>query len=446
MIRVSSLEPGDREGLDAGDDDSARPARLPRPPAWLLVLVVYLALAVIAWWHVWTGGPSFTMAGGSADPAQEVWFLAWALHAVERADNPFVTHALYAPAGVNLLANTSILALGVLLSPVTALFGPIVAFNVAVTLAPAASSLAAFFAIRRYAGWNPAAFAGGLCYGFGPFVATDLRFGHLNLTFMVVPPLVMLALDELFVRKRRSPVLAGVALGLLAVVQFFISTEVLALTAVISLAGVVALAVMHPHRALESPRRAVPGLLAGLLVAVALLSYPIWVAIVGPRHINGPVFGDLDSLTATITALVLPHGERFGVAFISGGNGAYLGVPLLLSLIVARWVYKRDASLRFAALMTVIAYLASLGATLHVTGANTHVPLPEWVLQHLPLLDSIIASRFGAYVDLFAGMVLAIALDRIHAGDFGIFAAPASGLVNPSLAGRRRIGPALLVA
>ncbi len=438
MIRTSSLASGDRDAPNSGEDGSGTPPRWTGFPVWPLVLVIYLALAVIAWWHVWSSGVSVTMAGGSADPAQEVWFLASALHAVERAGNPFLTRALFAPAGVNLLANTSILALGVLLSPVTAVFGPIVAFNVAVTIAPVASSLAAFFAIRRYAKWSPAAFAGGLCYGFGPFVGTDLRFGHLNLTFLFVPPLVLLALDELFVRKRRSAIRVGVALGLLVVLQFFISTELLALTVVISAVGVGVLALMYPKQAIGSARRAAPGLLAGFLVAAALLAYPIWFAIAGPRHLNGPVFSHLDNLTSTVTVLVLPHGERFGIAFISGGNGAYLGVPMLLLLIVAWWIYKRDPSLRFAVLMGGIAFLGSLGATLHLTAADTHVPLPEWLLQHLPLLDSIIASRFGAFVDLFAGMALAIVLDRIHAGDFGNFAVPGSRPAKLSWSRRHR--------
>ena len=200
-------------------------------------------LGVIVWWHVWASGPSVTLAAGSSDPAQEVWFLAWALHALEHGANPFFSHAQYAPAGVNLLANTSILALGVVLSPVTALFGPVVAFNVAVTLAPALSATAAFFAVRRYAAWQPAAFVGGLCYGFGPFVATDLRFGHLNLTFLAIPPLILLALDDLFVRRSRPAPAVGAVLGGLVVVQFFVRTESLAVSAIVAFVGLVVLAV-----------------------------------------------------------------------------------------------------------------------------------------------------------------------------------------------------------
>jgi hypothetical protein len=391
----------------------------------MLVLLIYLALGVLVWWHAWSGGPSVTMAGGSPDPAQHAWSLAWALHAIERRENPFFTRAIYAPAGVNLLDNTSILAVGVLFAPVTALFGPIVSFDVAVTLAPVASALAAFFAVNRYARWQPAAFVGGLCYGFGPFLATDLRFGHLHLTFLAVPPLICLALDELFIRQRRPPLRVGLVLGVLVIVQFFISTELLALTVIIGFTALAVLALTHRRQALAAARFAAPGLAAGFCLAAAALAYPAWFAISGPRHFTGPVFSIINNLTATLAASVVPHGERPGVGFISGGNGAYLGAPLLLVLVVARVVWRRDATLRFAMVMAAIAYLASLGPTLRVTQASTGIPLPAWVFPHLPLLDSIVPSHFGLFVDFFVGMALAVVLDRIHGGDLGALARPA---------------------
>ncbi len=174
-----------------------------------------------------------------------------------------------------------------------------------------------------------------------------------------------------------------------------------------------------------------------------MLAYPAWFAVAGPRHITGPVFPDIGNLTSTLAASVVPHGERAGVRFISGGNGAYLGVPLLASIVAAAWVWRRDAALRFSVLMTAIAYVFSLGAALHVGQENTGVPLPAWILQHLPLLDSIVAARFAVFVDLFAGMSLAIVLDRLHAGDLGALAR--TGLRRPAapLAGRR---PAVPVA
>jgi hypothetical protein len=88
--------------------------------------------------------------------------------------------------------------------------------------------------------------------------------------------------------------------------------------------------------------------------------------------------------------------------------------------------------------MVAIAYLCSLGATLRVTRTSSSVPLPASVFQHVPLLDSIVLSRFGAFVDFFAGMALAVVLDRVHAGDFGSLAGPAGRRLHRLRAGARR--------
>ena len=104
--------------------------------------------------------------------------------------------------------------------------------NVALTLAPALSALAMYVLLRRWVSWTPAAFLGGLAYGFSPFVVTELALNQLNIAFLAVPPLVVLVLADLLVTQRRAPWRNGLALAGLVVVQFFVSTEVLVITVV----------------------------------------------------------------------------------------------------------------------------------------------------------------------------------------------------------------------
>lgn len=382
----------------------------------MVAFVLYQALSLAAWWHLVAGGLSRTLPPGSGDPGQEVWFLAWLPHALTAGTNPFFSHAIFAPAGVNLLANTSVDLLGLVLWPVTAAAGPVAAFGLACLLAPAVSAVAAYAFCARYVAWRPAAFVGGLCYGFGPFVGTDLRFGHLDLTWLPIPPLIFLALDELLVRRRRRPVTVGVALGLAVCAQFFLSTEMLAVTAVMVAAGLVLAAAAHPRLVLPRLSWAWPGLATAGGLAVALLGYPAWMAVAGPRHISGPVWPYIDRLSATVGASVLPHGELGGVAFISGGNGSYLGVALLLVLGGGGLAYRRSGPLRFALAMVVVAYVASLGYRLHLGSGTTPLPLPAAVLSHLPVLDSVVPERFAALVDLFAGLALALVVDHVRRG------------------------------
>ena len=67
------------------------------------------------------------------------------------------------------------------MAPVTWLFGPVASLNVALTLGPALSALAMFVLLRRWVTWQPAAFVGGLLYGFSPFILVHLTDAHLML-------------------------------------------------------------------------------------------------------------------------------------------------------------------------------------------------------------------------------------------------------------------------
>lgn len=387
-----------------------------------LALAAYLAISLVLWEHALAnglaGGATVTLPAGSADPGQEIWFLAWLPHALGGGANPFFSHAVFAPTGVNLLSNTSVAFVGLVLSPVTVAAGPVAAFWTAVLLAPALSALGAYALCRRHVAWRPAAFAGGLLYGFGPFVATDLRYGHLDLTWLVFPPLIFACLDELFVRRRRRATTTGALLGVLVVAQFFVSTEMLAISAVTALSASVLACVARPRAARAALRAGAPGAGVAAAIAAAALSYPAWAAVAGPRHFTGAVWPHIGGTATSLAATVEPHAELTGVAFISGGNGGYLGAGLVVVLVFGSLVLRRRRALQAALVLAAVAYVFSLGDRLHAGPSPTAVPFPAAVLGHLPLLDSIVPSRFAAMVDLFCGLALAIVLDRVRHGQW----------------------------
>jgi hypothetical protein len=83
------------------------------------------------------------------------------------------------------------------------------------TLALALSAWFASVAFRRYVRSYPAALLGGLVYGFSPAMIAQSS-SHLHLTLgAVLPPLMLLAVDELLHRQRRNPLLVGAGLGFL---------------------------------------------------------------------------------------------------------------------------------------------------------------------------------------------------------------------------------------
>ena len=192
----------------------------------------YLALSVGLWWNVWSTHPTSVTTCGCGDTSLFTWFLEWPAYAMSHGTNPLYSTHLFHPGGINLLSNTAEVGLGIVLAPVTWLFGPIATLNVALTLSPALSAFAMYVLLRRWVSWAPAAFLGGLLYGFSPFVLVSLTDAHLMLGMAAMPPLLVLFLDELFVRQRWRPWVTGLAIGAVALVQFTLGTEVLVITGI----------------------------------------------------------------------------------------------------------------------------------------------------------------------------------------------------------------------
>ena len=63
--------------------------------------------------------------GLGADPKAFIWCFGWWPYAILHGQNPFVTHAIWAPSGVNLIWTTSVPGLALLFAPLTLIAGPV---------------------------------------------------------------------------------------------------------------------------------------------------------------------------------------------------------------------------------------------------------------------------------------------------------------------------------
>lgn len=155
------------------------------------------------------------------------------------------------------------------------------------------SATSAFFVLRYWTGSQLAGACGGLLYGFSAYVVGQ-GLGHLNLSFVPLPPLIFLALHEIIVRQRGRPLRWGVILGLLAAAQFLISAEILFTTGMVSLLGVVILALARPRLITRSRLQlASRALLPAAVIAGGLVSYPLYFQLAGPLRIKGPAQGTI---------------------------------------------------------------------------------------------------------------------------------------------------------
>ncbi len=398
------------------------------PWATVLPIAVYAVLGLAAYYPTWPGDPSRIVSCSCSDAGLNTWFLAWTAHAVAHGHNPFFTTALNHPAGVNLTYNTQMPLLGLLTTPLTLTAGPVASLNLLMWFAFPLSATSMFLVLRRWTSWAPAAFVGGLLYAFSPYMFGQST-GHLHLTFIPLPPLILLAVVELFVHRSGSPTRWGVALGLLAAGQFFISSEILTTTGLVTVIGLVVLAIARPHEVLGSLRFASQGLVWASIIFAALIAYPAWMFFAGPLHYDAASKAAQTSpLSADLLGPFVPTSlERFtpvrwatvGNNFIPFGdyteNGSYLGVPLVLLLVYATIRFWRNRWIRFTALMVMVTFVLSLGSTLVVDGRRTGVPLPYALIQHVPIVENLMPSRISMLTALFAGVLLALGLDQLHA-------------------------------
>jgi hypothetical protein len=380
----------------------------------------YLALGFVLWVHAWTGGVRAHTLCGCGDPALFLWFFQAPATSLEHLQNPFYSSAMLHPAGVNMLDQTSVMALTVPLVPVTWLFGPVASFNVASTLVPGLTAFAMFMVLRRWVRWTPAAYLGGLLYGFSPFVVTSLEYGHLMTAALMLLPLILAALDEILVRQRHEAKRVGAVLGLLIFVQFFLSSELLLMVIVLAAVAIVVLVAANSLSNRERLRLAVPhaatALGTGVVVAGVLLAYPILFALVGPAHLSGAVWPHLQATGGTTASLYVdPVPDRtLSVVAAYGGyeggplpSGSYVGWGLIVVLVGGAAVFFRDRRLWFYGLLVTVCVACSFNA-------GPGVRVPARLLTGVPLLENILPVRFLAVGFLGAAVMLTLIMDRVR--------------------------------
>jgi hypothetical protein len=385
-----------------------------------LFLLAFLGLAGWMFAPAWSSPTTTTLEGGNGDTAIFVWFLRWVPFALEHGHDLLVSHHLNYPDGVNLMWNTSLPLPGLVLAPVTTIWGPVLSFNILLVLGYGLSAWCAYLAIRRFATGHLAAAAGGLVYGFSPAIRVQSHHLHMSLAFLV--PLMLLGLHEALVRQRRSPWLVGAGLGVMAGCQLLIGEELLAMTALLGFAMFLLLVLSNLRRLRERWAHAAKALGAALVLLAAIVVWPLLVQFTGPQRIHGDIqktnySNDLQGFILPGWPQALSHdGAAELVEGFAGGNSAYLGLPLVLVLVVLAVRWRSSAVVRMGLALMLVAAVLSLGPTLLVGGRDTGIPLPWALFENLPLLPSLIPARLAQLTALFAGLLLAVFLHAVWHG------------------------------
>jgi len=389
-----------------------------------LVVGCYLIGAVALTVRLWADPAGRAQLGDVRDVDLFAWFMRYAATAVAHGHLPaLVTAGMNAPQGINLMWNTSFLLPGVLLAPVTLLFGAQVSLTLVLTLGFAGSAASLFWVLRRSGASLGAAALGGAVYGFSPALVAS-GAGHYHLQFAVLPPLIIDAVARLVTGRGRG-LRVGAWLGLLCAAQLFISEELLVYTVLASLILTATVAVSRPRAVPRRVRTAVTGLATAAAVVLIVDGYALWVQFAGPlaEHSKLTVsqVGNL-SWFVTPSASLLFHtrasaAEAAATQQLLAEYVNYLGWPLIAVLVIAAALCWRDLRVRAAAVTWAVLELCALGGgNLSVGDVSWPGRLLPWHwLEGLPGLAQVLPWRFSLLADGAAAAVLAFSLDRAWA-------------------------------
>jgi hypothetical protein len=386
--------------------------RVPRPALQgLLALAVYLAVFIIGFAlplisHL--GTPNLRQYW--TDPNFYTWALRWWPYAISHGINPLYSNQIGAPHGFDLAWATTTPSAGVLMWPVTAVFGPVVAFNLMLLAIPPLSGLAAFAVARRLTGRFWASLLAGAVYGFSPYELVHEWQGQPNLTLLaLLPVLVYLVLRWWDGTLRRVPFVA--LLAVVMALEFYTFNEAFFdMTAV----GAAALAIGFAVAGRDArPKVARLAGLVGLGYAGAVvlaLPYLLYAL----RHYPAALTRNSSGFSLHLVRLILPWSDRvFGIRPLMaysthagrGNVDDYVGIPLLLVLLaLAVFAWRSRITRLVVLLFAVVIALAAGPVVMFSTRNDFRVPWSG--LWSLPVARSAEPSR----LIVFGYLALAIAL------------------------------------
>ncbi|MBG6138008.1 hypothetical protein [Longispora fulva] len=381
------------------------------------VLAVYLLGALGLTMRLWADLDNRVLASFPPDQYLFEFFLSHSARVLTHLENPLFTHILNAPDGVNVMANTATFAITLPLVPVTLAFGPHVGFAAMVTLAPFLTAFGWYLLFsRKLVSSRFAAAVGGAFCGFAPGIVAQDNV-HPNLAMHFVVPFIVWQLLRL--RDGARVWTTGLLLGALVVYQFFINEEILLLTALGCLGFTGIWALYNRAEAQRVIKRFVGGLVVAGVFAFALLAYPMWFQFFGPQHYHGfgdfvHLFGaDVYSFTAFPTHSLGGSPDSVLLANNVVEETTFFGWPLVVMALVWAAMLWRRTEVKAATITAAVFTVGSLGSHLHIGGVLTKIPAPWYLVSHLPLLDSVIASRLTLAIIPWFGMLIALVLARL---------------------------------
>jgi hypothetical protein len=370
------------------------------------------------------------------DVSSYVWALWWMAHQVMHVGDPWFTWYMAAPAGIELGFDTLMPLPGLIMTPVTLLWGPAASFSVLTLAVPGLLCYATYRAARLWLG-QIGSIAAGALFGLSTMVTWQDLY-HLNISIGTI--FLPLTLEAAIRLKRRPRAGQGIILGVVLAASVLTNQE----SAVV--AALLAVAILLPWFIRQVARK--PGLSGAWPQRLTILALTAVVAIIvaSPQlvaMINQVASGGATLAHNQVTELTASYGEygvglptlfapspRLGHFFHLGLASAYQyaepaeGVPTFGVILAGLGVLGlvlcwRRRQLRWLGLLWLLGAALALGPTLTI-GTTTYVPLathwqgvtvsslmPDTWLIRIPGLSALREADRLALLGLLGAAILA---------------------------------------
>ncbi len=380
-----------------------------------VVVLSFAAVGIWAFFPVIVHGMNNTLQlGSNGDSALQVWFLAAPFELLLKGHNPFITNYINYPHGADLLQNTSMPALGLLLFPILKLWGPIAEINVGYIMAISLNGIAMYFVLKAILKKRLPAYVGGLLFSINPYSVGQAQ-GHLNLMFLPIFP-VLIYLIYAFIKDEHRNFRTVAIFAVLFSIQYYISSELL--VDFVFVLGVTLLVLILCN--LKFVKLNLKPILSAICVAVIIvfvlvlpgvaLGYESSLSYSGPPQ-PAEV---LHNMSYDVLTPILPNANQlvnFGHAakgsnlvyttyqnkkyYSSSENGGYIGIFLILVVLIALFSRNFKSFKRYVALFGILAFAISLGPYLKINGHTTSIPLLYYLLAKLPFMGYGLPTRYA---------------------------------------------------
>jgi hypothetical protein len=468
-MTAGDLAYSDREDSPVGAGKwSGRLGSIPRPvTVHVAVLIGYLAAGIAVNWTRAAYLPDHVVPGDARDTGLFVWDFWWMARSVVHLSNPWFTHYLAAPVGTPLAFHVLMPLPGVLMAPVTLVYGPSFTYNLLSAAAPGLMCYAMYRAARLWLPSQIGAIAAGAFFGLSTMMTWNSWYEIQLALGAIFLPLAVEAAVRLGRRPGwRQAAILGVVLG-----AALLTDQESAI-----LAGILAAAALLPWLA---RRPASGGDRAWVKLRSAALAAAVTAAVASPQLIamaqqaragdasvsQGALAADYQNSGAPLQQIFSPSPRVafFGLKSVAGlynhshpgltftAYGWVLTVLALFGLAVC-W---RRRSARLLALFWLGSTITALGTGI-VIGNQRHVPLAEawhgirvsvimpytWLVR-IPLLSSFReANRFTELGLVPAALLAAAAVNWLrHHARPALTAVLALAVVEAGSVGAGRIPP-----